>query len=143
MERSQLAVQETAAPSATAHHTLRGQQDCEVIITRNHEYYVSDGVCFAERERSSGRYRERSSSVGVARPQALGSGREHERHAQNASFVPESSEYPMTSVRALTIAESAGCVPRVGEWLCLRTSGSLWCTGPVLAVERRVPRASK
>lgn len=112
-----------------------------MIVTRNHEYYVSGGICFAERDRASGRYMERHASIGVAQPLAMPTD-DVERDAQNASWIPPAPD-TKPRIDALTIATPLERTPRAGEWVCLQHSGALHCTGPVLAVERRATRVAR
>jgi len=129
-----------AAPG-TLQNLFQEQRECEVIITRNREYYVSDGICFAERDRTTGLCSERSASIGVARAHA-DPFHDEERSAQNASWIPPVPD-EATSIYALTITMPLGRSPRVGEWLCMQHRGGYRCTGPVLSVERRSVRAFK
>lgn len=44
----------------------RDAPECDVVLTRDHEYYVLNGICIAVRERSSGRYLREDRSIGTA-----------------------------------------------------------------------------
>jgi hypothetical protein len=42
------------------------EPECDVVLTRDHEYFVLKGVCIAVRERASGRFVRQDLSIGVA-----------------------------------------------------------------------------
>lgn len=98
------------------------QPECDVVLTRDHEYYVLRGVCIAVRERTSGRYVRQNLATGVA---SIHKGR-----------VPQHVRLPL-DVTSLEMRERVRSLPRVGEWLCLERGGALHYVGPVIGCERR------
>jgi hypothetical protein len=96
--------------------------ECDVVLTRDHEYYVHSGICIAVRERSSGRYIRQDHSLGVA--------------SIRRGILP-SSESPPARAAQLDAREKVRSMPRVGEWLCLERGGTLHYVGPVIGCERR------
>ena len=109
-------------------HVVPGTLDdrtCDVVLTREHEYFVLNGVCIAVRERSTGRYVRQDLSIGVA---SLHTGR----------IPPHVKGAPRLAIRELLSArETVRNMPRVGEWLCLERGGALHYIGPVVGCERR------
>jgi len=99
------------------------QAECDVVLTRDHEYYVLNGICIAVRERASGRYVRQDLSIGVA-----------SLHRGN---VPRGVRMPEHDAAALDLREKVRGMPRIGEWLCLERGGALHYVGPVLGCERR------
>jgi hypothetical protein len=90
-------------------------KECDVIVTKDHDYYVWKGSCIAVRSRASGRFVRQDHGMGIA---SLHRGR-----------APRSS----TMSRDTTMQE----LPRAGEWLCLERGGVLHYVGPVLGCEKR------
>jgi len=98
------------------------QAECDVVITRDHEYFVLSGICVAVRERHSGRFVRQDLSSGVA---SLHRG----YVAPHATASARSGESK--------IGETVRNMPRIGEWLCLERGGTVHYVGPVLGCERR------
>lgn len=107
---------------------LRGEEppldapECDVVLTRDHEYYVHAGICIAVRERSSGRYVRQDLSIGIA--------------SIRRGFIP-TNEALSTDPAQLDAREKVRSLPRIGEWLCLERGGALHYVGPVIGCERR------
>src|SRR5689334_11914554 len=95
--------------------------ECDVVLTRDHEYFVLQGICIAVRDRASGRYARQDPAMGVA---SLRRGPVHPRVQMPASGGADERD----RVRSL---------PRIGEWLCLERGGTLHYVGPVIGCERR------
>jgi hypothetical protein len=100
------------APALPLARAASESAECDVVVTREHEYFVLRGVCIAVRERSSGRFVRQDLSSGVA---SLHSG----------GAAPERA------------SETVRNMPRIGEWLCLERGGTVHYVGPVLGCERR------
>lgn len=100
-----------AAPALPLAKAASESAECDVVVTREHEYFVLRGVCIAVRERSSGRFVRQDLSSGVA---SL-----HRRTAAHDA------------------CETVRNMPRIGEWLCLERGGTVHYVGPVLGCERR------
>lgn len=98
------------------------QAECDVVLTRDHEYYVLRGVCVAVRERVSGRYVRQDLRIGVA--------------SIHRGQVPQHVRLPLDSMR-LDMRERIRTLPRAGEWLCLERGGALHYVGPVIGCEKR------
>jgi len=92
-------------PTSDAPVTI--EPDCDVVLTRDHEYFVLQGLCVAVRERASGRFVRQDLANGVA-----------SLHRGQANELVRN-------------------VPRIGEWLCLERGGVLHYVGPVIGCERR------
>jgi len=98
------------------------QGECDVVVTRDHEYFVLSGVCVAVRERSSGRFVRQDLSSGVA-------------SLHRGSIAPHANGSGRTSPSK--VGETVRNMPRIGEWLCLERGGTVHYVGPVLGCERR------
>jgi hypothetical protein len=107
-------------PPAT--QTVLEQPECDVVLTRDHEYYVLRGICIAVRERVSGRYVRQDVSVGVA--------------SVHHGDIPRGVRMPAPR-EGFDVRERVRSMPRIGEWLCLERGGALHYVGPVIGCERR------
>lgn len=117
--RSRLARESVHAVSAVG----LDQPECDVVLTRDHEYYVLKGICIAVRERTSGRYVRQDLSIGVA--------------SLHHGPIPRGVRMAGLDALGFDVNERLGSLPRIGEWLCLERGGALHYVGPVLGCERR------
>jgi len=99
------------------------QPECDVVLTRDHEYYVLNGICIAVRERTSGRYVRQDLSTGVA--------------SLHRGEIPRGVRMAQRDAVGVDLHERVRSLPRIGEWLCLERGGALHYVGPVLGCERR------
>lgn len=112
----------SVAAVAPVVRAAREQAECDVVITRQHEYFVLSGVCIAVRERISGRFVRQDLSSGVA-------------SLHRGYITPHATEGGRSG--ELEAGENARSLPRIGEWLCLERGGTVHYLGPVVGCARR------
>lgn len=111
------------APSPATAALGFDQPECDVVLTRIHEYYVLNGICIAVRDRATGRYVRQDLSIGVA--------------SLHRGAIPNGVRLPTIDSDDADQHELVRDLPRAGEWLCLERGGALHYVGPVLGCERR------